>query len=104
MSRSKRKGRETLSTRNTKSEYTGTSTSDGYRERSLKVEVLNHSNTATLSDTGPHGMVTPTINLFLLLRHNCNFANVVNPNVSACVFLMVLGYFCERTFNQPKNG
>lgn len=84
VSKQEERKKNTLPTRNTKSEYTGTS--DGYRERSLKVEALNHSNTATLSDTGPHGMVTPTIHLFLLLRHNCNFANVVNPNVSACVF------------------
>lgn len=46
MAQSKRKGRKTLPTRNTKSKYTGTS--NGYRERSLKVGVVSHCNTVTL--------------------------------------------------------
>lgn len=29
----------------------------------------------------PHVVVTLNHNLFSLLRHNCNFANVMNPNV-----------------------
>jgi hypothetical protein len=35
------------------------------------------------SNTIPHAAVTPpTIELFLLLFHNCNFATVMNRNVN----------------------
>lgn len=40
---------------------------------------------AWLSDP-VHVVVTPTITLFSLLLHNCNFITVMNHNVKICVF------------------
>ena len=37
-------------------------------------------------NTVPHVVVTPTIKLFSLLLHNCNFATVMNNNANICVF------------------
>ena len=34
----------------------------------------------------PHAVVTPNIELFSLLLHNCNFATGMNPNVIICAF------------------
>jgi hypothetical protein len=49
----------------------------------FRTEVLNLPNAAC----NPliqfiYGMVTPTIKLFPLLLHNCNFATVMNHNVN----------------------
>ena len=47
-------------------------------------------------------MVTPTIKLFSLLLHRCNFATVMSHNVSKyLMFPMVLGDPCERVLT-PK--
>ena len=43
-------------------------------------------------------MVTPTVKLFFLLLHECNFAIVINHNANICVFL------CERIIQQPPKG
>jgi hypothetical protein len=37
-------------------------------------------------DTIPRVAVTPTMKLFLLSFHNCNFATATNHNVYICVF------------------
>ena len=37
-------------------------------------------------NTVPHVVLTPTIRLFLLLLHNCNFATAIDQNVNICVF------------------
>ena len=55
-------------------------------------EVLKDSSTVVLDlnastfNIAPHVLVTPTIKLFSLLLHNCNFATAMNYNVNMCVF------------------
>ena len=42
-------------------------------------------------NTVPNVVVTPSVELFLLLLHNCHFATAVNHNVNILCFMMVLG-------------
>jgi hypothetical protein len=57
-------------------------------------------NAMTLN-TVPRVVVTPTIKLFTLLLHNCNFATAMNSDISMC-FLMVVGDYCERVVWSPE--
>jgi hypothetical protein len=51
--------------------------------------------------TVPQAVLAPTIKVFLLVLHNCNFATVMNHNVIIC-FPMVLGKPYERVPQPPQ--
>jgi hypothetical protein len=55
--------------------------------------VLSLTNVAALN-TAPHVVVTPTITLFLVLLHNCDFATIIKHKYLIC--RMVLGDARER--------
>ena len=48
----------------------------------LSRAVLLNLPNVVIFNTVPHVVETPTITLFLLLFHNCDFATVMNHNVS----------------------
>lgn len=74
----------------------------GIKCASLRKVVLNLPNAATFN-TLSHVVVTPTIELFSLLLHNCNFASVVSRNVKYRCFPMVLGDSCEKVIQAPRD-
>lgn len=63
-----------------------TSTVTGSKDENLSLKRFSTFLTPPFFPTVPHVAVTPTIKLFSLLPHNCNFITVVNHNVSTSVF------------------
>jgi hypothetical protein len=59
-------------------------------EHSSKAAVLNLPNAAALSYSSSYGDPPPTMKLFSLLLHNCNFAAVKNHNVNWAWWCMPL--------------
>ncbi|ERE68548.1 hypothetical protein H671_7g17857, partial [Cricetulus griseus] len=63
----------------------------------LNVAFAIYLSTSNLQSEIPHVVVTPpTITLFLLLLHNCNFATVMNHNVHIEYAGYLIGDPCER--------
>jgi hypothetical protein len=53
-------------------------------------------------DTVPYVVVTPTIRLFLLLLHNCNFAIGMNHSVDICSSFVLRVTPAEGTLDPSK--
>ena len=70
-------------------------------QSSPSVPVAQHLPNAWSSSTVPHVVVTPSIKLFLLLLHNCNFATVMNCNVNIC-FPVVLDSPLKMMFDPQR--
>ena len=68
-------------------------TPDGHVLSSLSLEQF-FSSFLRLFNPAPHVVVTPTITLFLVLLHNCDFATIIKHKDLIC--RMVLGDARER--------
>ena len=67
----------------------------------VKAVIFNPPN-AEFFNTVPHVVVTPTIKIFLLQPHNCNFAIVMNQNVNFWYAGYVICKPCDRTVQITK--